>query len=139
MNDSQIVHINLGLNWTNGSESGAFDYDYATFLIETKFQLVLIRSLGSIEHEPYISSWDDGARTYTDNCIAFRITVPEGRDYSLEDVTERIEAIRLALRQDAVAFDVWHPTGLRDSSVHYGEDPPADALQFDPDFFHYIQ
>lgn len=132
MSDSQIINLNIGLNWTDGSDSGEFSPEHALFLLGVKFNFCLI------ETEPYVSSWDDGRRTYVDNCIAVRITVPESRDYSLGEIVGKVNSIRVILKQDAIAFDVWHSNDTRDSSVHYGDNPPNDALQFNPQCFRYV-
>lgn len=132
MNDNQIINLNIGLNWTSGDASGKFAPEHALWLLGMKFNFTLI------EHECYVSSWDDGSRTYIDNCVAVKITVPEGRDHTLSGIVEKIDSIRVILKQDAIAYDVWHSNGSRDSSVYYGENAPKDALEFDPQFFHYL-
>jgi len=91
-----------------------------------------------IEHVDYVSSWDDGGRTYVDNCIAVKITVPEDRDYSLEDILEKVNSLRVILKQDAIAYDIWQSNGGRDSDVYYGTNPPSDKLEFDPSYFRYL-
>lgn len=132
MNDNQIINLNIGLNWTNGDESGQFDSEHAIFLLGVKFNFTLV------EHEEYVSSWNDGDRTYVDNCVSVKITVPEGRDYSIGDIVEKINSLRIILKQDAIAYDVWQSNGGRDSDVYYGPNPPSDKLEFDPSYFRYL-
>jgi len=132
MNDNQVINLNIGLNWADGSDNGQFDYDDALWLLGVNF------ATSDVKHEPYVSSWDDGERTYTDHCIAVRITVPTGRDYDLRDIIAKVDNLRIILKQDAIAYDVWGSNGGRDSDVYYGPNPPSDKLEFDPSYFRYL-
>jgi hypothetical protein len=132
MNDNQVINLNIGLNWTDGNDEGQFPYNDALALVGWKFNFC------KIEHVDYVSSWDDGKRTYVDNCIAVRITVPEDRDYLLEEITEKVNSLRVILKQDAISYDIWGANGGRDSEVYYGPKPPSDKLEFDPSCFRYL-
>ena len=132
MNDNQIINLNIGLNWISENDEGQFSCEHALFLIGFKFNYC------KVEHGEYLSSWDDGNRTYVDNCVSVRITVPEDRDYLLGDILEKVNSLRIILKQDAIAYDIWQSNGGRDSDVYYGPNPPNGKLQFDPSYFHYF-
>ena len=136
-NNYQTIQVNVGLNWTDGTDSGKFDQELGRFLVETKFPHTGIIS------EPYVSTWTDSSgATYEDSCIAFKITVPRLHAMPIGEIERRIETIRVILKQDAIAFTTRIGTagsGCEHSDVYYGPNRPDDALTFDPSYFHYVK
>ena len=136
-NNYQTIQVNVGLNWTNGNESGKFDRELGRFLVETKFPHTGIIS------EPYVSTWtDSNGTTYEDSCLAFKITVPQLHAMPIGEIERRLETVRVILKQEAIAFTTRLETaeeGYEYSDVYYGPERPEDALTFDSNFFHYVK
>ena len=131
----QTVQINLGLCWNQDGKSGEFDQELGRFLVENKFPYCGIVS------EPYVDGWqaDDGT-VYQDNCLAFKITIPRVHRMALSEIEQRIESIRVILKQDAVGFTSTTPNGSVYSDVFYGlGNRPEGAYAFDPAKFHYVK
>ena len=137
MKNYQTIQVNVGLNWSQDGKSGEFDRELGRFLVETKFPYTGITS------EPYVSEWtDDSGKTYADNCLAFKISVPKIHAMSIGEIEKRIENLRIILKQDAIAFSTKITTGGVDyehSDVYYGEREVEDKLIFNPEFFHYVK
>ena len=133
MSDSQIIYINLGLNWTDGNKAGEFDQDLGRFLVETQFPYCGIVS------ESYVSNWtDSNGVVYEDKCLAFKITVPRIHAFQVARIEEKLNSIRVVLKQDAIAFHTYY--GNADySDVYYGPDKPEDGLLFDAKYFRYVK
>jgi len=130
----QTIQINLGLCWNQNGKSGEFDQELGRFLVENKFPHCGIVS------EPYVDSWqsDDGT-VYQDNCLAFKITIPRVHRMALAEIEQRIESIRVILKQDAVGFTTAYAGNVY-SDVFYGfGDKPEGAYAFDPAKFHYVK
>ena len=131
----QTIQINLGLCWSQDGKSGEFGQELGRFLVENKFPYCGIVS------EPYVDSWqaDDGT-VYRDNCLAFAITIPRIHHMALSEIEQRIESIRVILKQDAVSFTSTTPNGSVYSDVFYGfGDKPEGAYAFDPAKFHFVK
>ena len=109
------------------------DRELCRWIVETKF-----RHCGIVS-EPYNSSWTDSEGvTYGEECLAFKITVPKIHAWTVEATQEKINAIRVLCKQDAVAFHTVSPQGRHYREVHYGPEQPQDALIFSEDYFHYV-
>ena len=129
----QTIFINVGLSNTLNGKLSTMDRELCRWIVETKFQHCGIVS------EPYQSSWTDSdGVTYNEECIAFKVTVPRIHAWTVESTQEKINAIRVLCKQDAVAFHTVSPQGRHYREVHYGPEQPQDALIFDADFFHYV-
>lgn len=137
MRDYQIIQLNIGLNWTDGDKSGEFDRELGRFLVETKFPHTGIIS------EPYASIWTDkSGKTYRDNCLGFKISIPRLHAMPIGEIERRIETVRVILKQECIAFTTSLKTTGREydySDVYYGTERPDDALTFDPNFFHFVK
>ncbi len=133
MSDFQLIYINLGLNWTDGDKTGQFDQELGRFLVETQFPHCGIVS------EPYTSTWTDSNFTvYEDQCLAFKITVPRIHAFQIARIEEKLNSLRVMLKQDAIAFHTYY--GNADySDVYYGPDKPEDGLIFDAKYFRYVK
>ena len=139
MSDYQTIHINLGLNWTDGDKSGEFDQELGRFIVETKFPYCGIVS------EPYKSTWEDSSgKVYEDKCLAFRIKVSRVHAMPIGEIERRLESVRVILKQDAIAFTTRFcsrdlQSTCEYSDVYYGDTEPEDRLLFDKKYFHYVK
>ncbi len=131
--NNQTIFINVGLSNTRSGKLSTMDRELCRFLVETKFQHCGIVS------EPYQSSWTDSEGvTYEEECLAFKVTVPSLHAFTVGRVQEKVNAIRVLCKQDAVAFHTVSPSGWNYQEVHYGPEQPQDALIFNEDHFHYV-
>ena len=132
MNNYQEVQINIGLNYTDDNgKVGEFDRELGRFLVETKFAHCGIVS------EPYQSTWQclKTSVTYTDKCLAFKITTND--PLSVKAIREKVRSLSVLLKQDATAFVVdflYFSYG----ELHYVNDDATDKDEFDPKYFHYV-
>jgi hypothetical protein len=133
MSNNQVIYINLGLKWTDGDNSGEFNQELGRFLVETKFPHCGIIS------EPYNSTWTDSSGTvYEETCLAFKITVPSIHAFQVARIEEKINGLRVMLKQEAIAFHTYY--GNADySNVYYGPEKPENGLIFDAKYFHYVK
>ena len=130
---NQTIFVNVGLSSTQDGKLSTMDQELVRWIVETKFPYCGIVS------EPYKSSWTDSdGVTYEEDCLAFKVTVPEIHAWSVVATQERINSIRVLCKQDAVAFHNISPQGRHYREVHYGPEQPKDALVFDADYFHYV-
>jgi hypothetical protein len=132
----QTIQINLGLCWNQNGKSGEFDQELGRFLVENKFPHCGIVS------ESYVDSWqaEDSGEVYQDQCIAFAITIPRVHRMALAEIEQRIESIRVILKQDAIGFTTTTPNGNVYSDVFYGlGNKPDGAYAFDSAKFHYVK
>ena len=131
--NNQTIFINVGLSNTRNGKLSTMDRELVRWIVETKF------SHCGIVSEPYKSSWTDSEGvTYNEDCLAFKITVPKIHAFTVGRVQEKIDAIRVHCKQDAVAFHTVSPQGRHYREVHYGPEQPREALIFDEKYFHYV-
>ena len=129
----QTIFINVGLSNTRNGKLSTMDRELCRWIVETKF------SHCGIVSEPYQSSWTDSEGvTYSEECLAFKVTVPKIHAWTVEATQEKINSIRVLCKQDAVAFHTVSPQGRHYREVHYGPEHPQDALVFDENYFHYV-
>ena len=130
---NQTIFINVGLSNTRSGKVSTMDRELCRWIVETKFQHCGIVS------EPYNSSWTDSEGvTYDEECIAFKITASNVHAFAVGRVQEKVNAIRVLCKQDAVAFHTVSPQGRHYREVHYGPEQPREALIFDEKYFHYV-
>ena len=134
MNDYQEIQINIGLNYTDDNgKAGEFDRELGRFLVETKFNYCGMVS------EPYQSTWncEKTGVTYSDNCLAYKISVSKLHAFTISAIREKVYALCILLKQDAIAFAV--RTGdATHAEMHYAKENASDRLEFDPKYFHYV-
>ena len=134
MNNYQEIQINVGLNYTSDNgKVGEFDRELGRFLVETKFAHCGIVS------EPYKSTWQCSktGKTYSDNCLGFKISVSVSHAFTIAAIRERVRSLSILLKQDAVAFTV-RSGGVAHSELYYVDSDTADKDEFDPKYFHYV-
>ncbi len=132
---NQTTQINLGLCWKQDGKSGELDRELGRHLVEQQFP-----SCGIVS-EPYVSKWaaDDGTE-YTDNCLAFLVTITNPANMlPVGAIETRLDSLLESCRQDAIAFETTSPLGSVYSDVYYGPVKPDDGYIFDPKEFHYVK
>ena len=137
MNNYQEIQINVGLNYTNKDGSkGEFDRELGRFLVENKFQ-----HCGAVS-EPYQSNWkcNKTGEVYTDNCLAYKISVSKTHAFTIPAIRERVRSLCILLKQDAIAFAVntGGENGANHHEMYYLDCDADDKLEFDPRYFHYV-